>query len=261
MRITNDFPTENEIGKYYETSDYISHSDTKKGIVNAVYHGVRQLMLRKKANWIEVNSGLKTGKMLDVGAGTGYFANTMKERGWDVSVVEKSKMAREFAEKNFQLSAYPSMEDLKKNSKSENSATLDVISLWHVLEHLEHLNESFSQFNKLLKPGGNLVIAVPNCNSYDARKYQNLWAAYDVPRHLWHFRKEQMEILAKKHGFSISEIKKMPFDAFYISMISEKYSGKPFAFLKGILSGIGGYFTSISDKSRSSSLVYFLKKR
>ena len=116
------------------------------------------------------------------------------------------------------------------------------------------------QFYKLLKPGGTLIIAVPNCDSYDARKYGKFWAAYDVPRHIWHFRAEQMKILARKHGFSISGIKKMPFDAFYISMMSEKYAGKSLPFLRGILSGLGGYFSSLSDESSSSSLVYFLKK-
>ena len=139
-------------------------------------------------------------------------------------------------------------------------AQFNAITLWHVLEHLEHLNESMEQFYKLLKPGGTLIIAVPNCDSYDARKYGKFWAAYDVPRHIWHFRAEQMKILACKHGYSNSGIKKMAFDAFYISLMSEKYDGKSLPFLRGILSGLGGYFSSLSDESSSSSLVYFLKK-
>ena len=260
MRITKDFPAENELGKYYETSDYISHSDTKKGIMNYTYHQVRQYMLRKKAAWIEQYAGLKTGRMLDVGAGTGYFADAMQRRGWQVSVVEKNDSAREFAGRNFQLPVYDSIENFSRKNSSGAINGLDTITLWHVLEHLEHLNESMEQFYKLLKPGGTLIIAVPNCDSYDARKYGKFWAAYDVPRHIWHFRAEQMKILARKHGFSISGIKKMPFDAFYISMMSEKYAGKSLPFLRGILSGLGGYFSSLSDESSSSSLVYFLKK-
>ncbi len=261
MRMTKDFPDDKSIGRYYETTGYISHSDTKKGIVNTLYHQVRKRMLRKKAVWIEENSGLKTGKLLDVGTGTGYFAGMMKERGWDVSVIEKNDAARGFAEKNFQLSAYPTTDDLIEKKAPEFTGKIDIITLWHVLEHIEQLNESLSQFFTLLKPGGTLTIAVPNCDSYDARKYKNVWAAYDVPRHLWHFRKEQMEILAGKHGFHISGIKKMPFDAFYISMMSEKYAGHSFPFIRGMVSGITGFISSIRDNTRSSSLVYFLTKK
>ena len=260
MRITKDFPAENEIGKYYETSDYISHSDTKKGAVNAVYHRVRKLMLRKKAGWIEENTGLRSGKLLDVGTGTGYFAAEMKARGWDVSVVEKNDSARRFAEKNFQLTAFPSIDDFVKKHAPEHPETFDVITLWHVLEHIENLNDTAYQLVTLLKTGGKLVIAVPNCNSYDALKYGNLWAAYDVPRHLWHFRKEQIEILAGIHGLYMTDVKKMPFDAFYISMMSEKYSRKKFPFIRGMMSGSGGLFSSFSDVTKSSSLVYFLEK-
>ncbi len=257
MRITDDFPDEKTIGKYYEAADYISHSDTKKGIVNQVYHFVRQYMLKKKARWVEKSSGRKTGSILDVGTGTGYFANAMKKRNWDVSIVEQSDAAREFAEKNFGLSGSPSITEFAVQS----SKKLDVITLWHVLEHIENLKEAMTHFHQMLQKNGTLIIAVPNCNSFDARKYKSLWAAYDVPRHLWHFRAEQMEILAKNNGFEIAEIKPMPFDAFYISMISEKYAKQPLAFLKGIFTGIGGFFASIFDKKMSSSLVYILKKQ
>lgn len=257
MRITADFPVESEIGKYYEATDYISHSDTKKGIVNSVYHYVRQFMLKKKARWVEKSSRLKSGAILDVGTGTGYFANTMKERNWQVSTVEQSEKARDFAEKNFGLKGVASISEYVAQSNEK----LDVITLWHVLEHIENLNEAMADFQNLLKLDGTLIIAVPNCNSYDARKYKNLWAAYDVPRHLWHFRAEQMTILANKHGFKITEIKPMPFDAFYISMMSENYAKRSFAFFRGMWAGVAGFFASLFDKKMSSSLVYVLKKQ
>lgn len=259
MRITNDFPPENIIGRYYETQDYISHSDTKKGLVNNLYHQVRQRMLKKKAQWIEANSGIKKGKILDVGTGTGYFAFTMKKRGWMVDTIEQSTEAQEFAKKEFGLFAYPSLEKYASD-KTDINNSLDVISLWHVLEHLEHLNESMKLFYKLLKPVGTLVLAVPNCNSYDARIYKNKWAAYDVPRHLWHFTPKQMEILAKNHGFILTEIKRMPFDAFYISLMSEKYSRSALPFFKGMFTGLCGYILSLFVKEKSSSLAYILLK-
>lgn len=260
MKITNDFPPENTIGKYYETEDYISHSNTKKGLVNSLYHHVRQRMLKKKAGWVESASGIEMGKILDVGAGTGYFAGAMKKRGWEVSIVEQSDEARKFAENNFNLHGFSSIKNFIKNQHSNGEKSQDVISLWHVLEHLEPLNESMAQFYKLLNPGGTLIIAVPNCSSYDAKIYKNLWAAYDVPRHLWHFTSRQMEILTKKHGFSLVETKKMPFDAFYISMMSEKYARNPLPFVNGFWTGLCGFFFSIFDKNNSSSLVYILRK-
>lgn len=260
MKITNDFPPENAIGKYYEAEDYISHSDTKKGLVNSLYHFVRQRMLKKKAGWVESASGIEKGKILDVGAGTGYFAGAMKERGWEVSIVEQSDEARKFAESNFNLQGFSSIKEFTESQQANGEKSQDVITLWHVLEHLEHLNESMDQFYKLLRPGGTLVVAVPNWSSYDAKIYKNLWAAYDVPRHLWHFTSKQMEILTKKHGFSLTETKKMPFDAFYISMMSEKYARNPLPFVKGFWTGLCGFFFSIFDKNNSSSLVYILRK-
>lgn len=260
MRVTDDFPPENIIGRYYETQDYISHSNTKKGLINSLYHQVRQRMLKKKAKWVEKSSGLKQGKILDVGAGTGYFAATMQERGWNVEIVEQSTEAQEFAKKEFGLTAYPSLENYTLEHKTDENNSLDVISLWHVLEHLERQNESMSKFHTLLKPGGTLIIAVPNCSSYDARIYKEKWAAYDVPRHLWHFTPKQMEILAGNHGFALTEIKRMPFDAFYIAMMSEKYSQSTFPYVKGIWTGICGWIFSLFDKNQSSSLVYIFKK-
>lgn len=257
--MTHDFPAENVIGKYYEAEDYISHSDTKKGLVNSVYHKVREIMLKRKAGWVDDSSGVKKGKVLDIGAGTGYFADAMQRRGWEVSIVEQSDEARLFAEKNFNLSGFSSIKDFQ-NQDNETAESHDVITLWHVLEHLEHLNESMSQFYKLLKPGGVLIIAVPNCASYDAKKYKNLWAAYDVPRHIWHFTAKQMDMLTEKHYFTLTSIKRMPFDAFYISMMSEKYAGTPLPFIKGIMTGLIGYFFSLFDKNNSSSLVYIMRK-
>lgn len=260
MKVTNDFPPENAIGRYYEAEEYISHSDTNKGLVNSLYHRVRQRMLKKKTGWVVSASGIEKGRILDVGAGTGYFAGAMKDRGWDVSIVEQSDKVRKIAEDNFKLQGFSSIKNFIENHQSESKEPLDVITLWHVLEHLEHLNESMAQFYKLLKPGGTLVAAVPNCASYDAEKHKSFWAAYDVPRHLWHFTSKQMEMLTEKHGFSLTKTMRMPFDAFYISMMSEKYAHSPLPFVKGFWSGLCGYFFSIFNKNKSSSLVFFLRK-
>ena len=229
---TQDFPVEAEIGKYYETPDYISHSDTKKGLMNKAYHWVRGYMLGRKARLVAREAHRKEGRLLDIGTGTGYFADTMKRRGWQVEAVEKNAQARAFAKEHFGL-------DVKPDTALQDFApgSFDVITLWHVMEHLEHLNETWDTLNSLLTEKGVLIIAVPNCSSYDAKKYGAHWAAYDVPRHLWHFTPGTIQRLGAKHEFILAARHPMPFDAFYVSMLSEKYMGHSMSFFRGILSG------------------------
>ena len=228
FQFTQGFPVEKEIGKYYETPDYISHSDTKKGMMNELYHLVRSRMLQKKAQLINNITGKTSGKILDIGTGTGYFSHTMQQKGWQVEAIEKSAQARSFAKKNFNL-------DIKDDSglNDFSSGSFDVITLWHVMEHLEHLNETWERLHELLKDGGCLVIAVPNCSSYDAQKYKEFWAAYDVPRHLWHFTPDSIKKFGEKHKFTLVNHLPMPFDAFYVSILSEKYKESKSSLVKG----------------------------
>ena len=253
---TQNVPCESEIGKYYDTSDYISHSDTHKGIINSIYHQVRRYMLSKKARLIERISGLNKGVLLDIGTGTGYFSGFMKKRGWQVYATEKSPQARNFAEKQFKIHVdEPEMlNDYKKNS-------FDVITLWHVMEHLERLNQTWEKLNFLLKERGILLIAVPDPNSFDANKYKNMWAAYDVPRHLWHFTPSTMQQFGAKHGFILAETHAMPFDVFYISILTEKYKKSRSPLLKGLINGTKGWLSSMARKEQSSSIIYIFRKK
>ena len=253
---TQGAPIESEIGKYYETPDYISHSDTRKGIMNTVYHYVRSYMLGRKARLVIRESHRKTGRLLDIGTGTGYFAATMANRGWDVDAIEKSFQARSFAKEHFQLDVKPdaALGELEKGS-------YDVITLWHVMEHLEKLNDIWDRLNELLSDKGTLIVAVPNCSSYDAVRYGQYWAAYDVPRHLWHFTPSTIHQLASHHGFIMSGRHPMPFDAFYISMMSEKHMGHSFSFLRGLMAGTLAWFSSLAKKEKSSSMIYVFRKK
>jgi len=253
---TQDFPVEAEIGRYYETPDYISHSDTKKGIVNKAYHWVRSYMLGRKARLVAREAHRKTGRLLDIGTGTGYFADTMQRRGWQVDAVEKNAQARAFAKEHFNL-------DVKPDTALREFApgSFDVITLWHVMEHLEHLNETWDTLNNLLTEKGVLIIAVPNCSSYDAKKYGAHWAAYDVPRHLWHFTPGTIQKLGARHGFILAEHHPMPFDAFYVSMLSEKYMGRSLTFCRGVLSGTLAWLSALGRKEQSSSMIYVFRKK
>lgn len=253
---TQDVPVEAEIGRYYETPDYISHSDTKKGAMNVLYHRVRKYMLGKKARLVAKESHRKSGRLLDIGTGTGYFAATMTQRGWKVEAIEKNEQARAFAKQHFGLEVMneEALQELKPES-------FDVITLWHVMEHLEHLDRTWERLYELLSDRGKLIVAVPNCSSYDAEKYREYWAAYDVPRHLWHFTPVTIQQWASKHGFVMAARHPMPFDAFYVSILSEKHRKNSFPFIKGMYTGTLAWFSALGRKERSSSMIYVFRKK
>lgn len=253
---TQDAPVEAEIGRYYETPDYISHSDTHRGLMNRVYHVVRRYMLSRKAALVKRTAGMSRGSLLDIGTGTGYFANEMQTRGWEVKAIEKNAGARAFAHEHFQLEV-----DAEEALNEYADASFDVITLWHVMEHLEHLNETWERLAALLKADGVLIVAVPNAVSYDAAKYREWWAAYDVPRHLWHFSPSTMQQFGAKHGFKLAEQHPMPFDAFYVSMLTERYKGSRLPFLRGLWTGGKAWFSSLAKKGRSSSMIYVFRKK
>lgn len=243
-------PDLDKLPAYYKSENYISHTDSKKGFLDKVYQKVKDLMLSKKLNWIEKEKPGK-GNILDIGAGTGDFLLAAKKRGWKVFGAEPNSGARDLASKK----GLP----LGDNTNSFPSHNFDVITMWHVLEHVPDLEEQISELDRLLKPDGLLVIAVPNFKSYDARKYREFWAAYDVPRHLYHFSPSAMKEIFSSAGFFLTSQKGLFFDSFYVSLLSEKYATGSSNIPKALLTG------SISNfKARStgnySSLTYFIRK-
>lgn len=179
----------------------------------------------------------------------------MRKHGWEVEAVEKNAKARSFAKNKFGLQ----VRDVDALSRF-SLETFKAITLWHVMEHLEHLDKVWTTLYELLAPDGVLIIAVPNRSSYDAEKYGKYWAAYDVPRHLWHFTPGTIEQMGAKYGFLLSNMYPMPFDAFYVSMLSEKYKGNHFSFIKGIFVGMVAWIHSLKNKKRSSSMIYVFRK-
>jgi 2-polyprenyl-3-methyl-5-hydroxy-6-metoxy-1,4-benzoquinol methylase len=255
FKITENIEDENNIGSYYQSEEYISHSNTSKGLVNSIYHGVRKYMLGRKRGLVEKVTGIQKGHILDVGTGTGFFLNEMKEYGWQVTGTEKSSDAREFAKKEFKLDNLPSEELFKLKDNS-----YDAITLWHVLEHIHELNKNMETFSRLLKKDGKLIIAVPNHDSSDAKHYNEFWAAYDVPRHIWHFAPKQMKQFGERYGFNLSSMYTMPFDSFYVSMLSEKYKKSNLGLLKGILHGKISWLKSMVNPAKCSSVIYVFGK-
>jgi 2-polyprenyl-3-methyl-5-hydroxy-6-metoxy-1,4-benzoquinol methylase len=255
FRFTQDIPDQHAIAPYYKSENYISHSDTSKGIINRLYHIVRRFTLRGKRKLVQQESGLKAGRLLDVGAGTGSFLQEMKQAGWQVTGLEPDPDARKIAQ---QKAGLPLLEP--DSLFQLPGMDYDVITLWHVLEHVHSLHDYLSQFHALLKENGCLLIAVPNYRSGDAAHYDQYWAAYDVPRHLYHFSPKAMRTLVEKHGFRVQRVLPMWFDSFYVSMLSETYkngsSRLPVAFWQGLRSNLA----ALGNQEKASSLIHIIKK-
>ena len=251
---TQNVPAEAEAGRYYASKDYVSHSDIKKGMINRLYHVGRNYMLTRKRRMI---GRLTDGKkILDIGTGTGYFLNHMQQHGYDVLGVELDKKASSFSKTAFGLTVHPPADLLNKNIEG----TFDVVTFWHVLEHLYKPEQYLRQVSDQLVEGGVLIIAVPNSASLDAKHYGSYWAGYDVPRHLWHFTPDTMAIMAKKAHLTIKSILPLPLDPFYNSLLSQKYkSGKGY-FFSGFFTGFRSYIYALFNVKRASSLIYILEK-
>ncbi|WP_153796162.1 class I SAM-dependent methyltransferase [Foetidibacter luteolus] len=254
-RFTQHVPDQQSIGAYYQSVDYVSHSDTKKGFINRLYHLVRKYTLQSKRKLVIQASGVAKGSLLDIGAGTGAFANEMKVAGWQVTALEPDETARQNAFNNYQLNLLAPETIYRLPGSS-----YDVITLWHVLEHVHDLHGYFTAFQKLLKPGGILLVAVPNYSSYDAEVYQQYWAAYDVPRHLYHFSPECMRQLAAQHGFNILSYKPMWFDSFYVSMLSEQYKNGKGNLFAAFNTGLASNRRAMKDVKKCSSVIYVMRK-
>jgi SAM-dependent methyltransferase len=252
---TQDYPEETEIAQFYESDNYISHSDISEGFSNKLYRVARGIMLRKKKNLIGKITRLKKGTILDIGSGTGYFAATMKRAGWMARGIEINEKARNFSIANFELEVDP-----PDRIMSYESNSFDCVTLWHVLEHFHDPFKNISEIYRLLKPGAICVVALPNCNSYDANHYKRFWAAWDVPRHLWHFQPSTFRIFSEKSGFILENLIILPLDVFYISLLSERYKGSSMAFFKAMSKAFIFALRSGYNRNRASSEIYILRK-
>jgi 2-polyprenyl-3-methyl-5-hydroxy-6-metoxy-1,4-benzoquinol methylase len=241
----------------YTFPDYISHTDTTSGWMNKLYHVVRNRTLDQKSNWVQsLFTGYK-GKLLEVGAGTGAFAHCMKEKNWEVTALEPDASSRQKALENYNLflQTPDTLYQLADNSQ-------DVICLWHVLEHVHDLKGYLKAFKSILKTNGRLIIAVPNYTSYDAQYYKKHWAAYDVPRHLYHFSPASLQFLLKQFDMQLVQTKPMWFDSYYVSLLSEKYKKSGFIgiFRALIIASISN-IKAVKNSQKASSIIYEIKKK
>lgn len=257
VRFTSPQPSQDEIGEYYKFIEYISHSDVKEGWMNRLYHLIRSKTLAQKSNWIQSLFTGHKGHLLDIGAGTGAFANAMQQKAWRVTGLEPDAATRDKAFDNYKLNlqSTDTIFDLPENE-------YEVITMWHVLEHVHDLKPYLNQCFKSLKQNGRLIIAVPNYTSIDAKYYKKYWAAYDLPRHLYHFSPKSIDSLLNEIGFEIVSLKPMWYDSFYVSLLSEQYkkSGKFGMIMAGFVGLISNLF-ALKDASKASSIIYEFKKQ
>lgn len=252
FKFTNPRPEDSVIGNYYKAESYVSHSNTKKGLINKLYHSVRSYTLKRKVAM--VNSYVSRGTILDYGCGTGMFLRACKDNGWNVVGMEPDDSARKLASEQG-LNVFS---DKGRIQTYISDTQFSAITLWHVLEHVTDMEETLSFFKKRLNKDGILVIAVPNHVSFDAKKYGEFWAAYDVPRHIHHFDVKSMSTLLANHGFKLIETKGMKFDSFYVSMLSEKYKSGSMNLFTAFLTGLNSNLKA-KDSTEYSSTIYFFK--
>jgi 2-polyprenyl-3-methyl-5-hydroxy-6-metoxy-1,4-benzoquinol methylase len=251
---TQDPPAPEDAGRYYQGEEYISHSDSQEGLVNKLYHQARDFMLGRK--YALVNKVAKGKRLLDYGTGTGYFTDFMVRKGYEAQGIEIDENARKYGKEKFGITVNAPealFDELTPDA-------FDVISLWHVLEHLYDPDKYLNRFAELLSENGKLIIAVPNHKSTDAASYGADWAAYDVPRHLWHFSPATMRKMVKKAGFRVIATRHMPLDPFYVSIMSQRYHNGG-GIIGGGLKGLNSFVASTLNTERGSSVIYVCEKR
>ena len=253
LLFTEPRPKSDVIGKYYQSEEYYSHQENKKGLIPRIYETVKSINLKKKYHM--ATEGLQPGKMLEIGCGAGDFLKTMEKNGWNCTGIEPSENAKQIARRKVKAEI---LEPKQINQLEDES--FDLITMWHVLEHIDNLKEEIRQLQRLLKKEGRLVLALPNFKSADAQYYREYWAAYDVPRHLNHFCRESINNIFKTSDLKLKKTNKLVWDAFYISYMSEKYKNHSIPLVKGAFRG-----WQSNNKARKSgewsSLVYILERQ
>lgn len=254
LRFTSPIPIEQNIEKYYKSDEYISHSEEGDSLINKIYKIVQKFTLRSKKRLVDNQFNRQHGSLLDIGCGTGDFLYTMKNSGWTVNGVEVNKDASKIAEEKVGDNIFSPNEFLSSNNK------YDVITMWHSLEHLFDLKKYVVKTIESLNENGILLIAIPNYQSIDAEYYKENWAAYDVPRHLYHFSYKALEKLFNEYGYTILSYKQLPFDSFYVSLLSETAVKEKYNILVGIFIGLKSFICGIFCTKKASSILYVLKK-
>lgn len=255
LKFVNPRPTNEQIGKYYQSDQYISHNSSGWSLFNWVYRVARHFAIRQKFNLVRHNT--KGVRLLDIGCGTGELLKYCKRRGYVVQGMEPNELPRQYAIEHNGIDVKSSLSELSCGGEG-----YDCIMLWHVLEHIHLLNETFDNIKNLLDKDGRLVIAVPNHESFDAKYYNSYWAGYDVPRHLYHFTRDTITRLADKHGFAVQKVFPQKMDSYYVSILSEKYRRGTTNIFSAFINGWkSNHFAKRADMGYSSMIFLLTHKK
>ena len=238
----------NDLRHYYNSKSYHSHTSSKS-LMSKLYDLSSKFMVFRKIKFVSrFLKGKKT--LLDFGCGRGEILLSAKKRGFEVYGVEFMPSAqKELITKNIKV--YNRLESV--------SNPVNAITFWHSLEHINDVNQVLMLCRKCLKDKGILVVAVPNYDSFDAKHYKNFWAAYDVPRHRFHFNKKGLLKTVQKYGFKHLSTKPMFLDSVYVSILSEKYKGTKMYYLFGFFVGFVSNLFALFSKQYSSNIFIFEK--
>ncbi|WP_046755290.1 class I SAM-dependent methyltransferase [Kordia jejudonensis] len=253
MYKTEPQPSLDKLPSYYQSEDYISHTDSKRNLFEKMYHWVRSYMLSKKMAIVSQYTKTETKQILDIGCGTGDFLKMAQAYKWNVAGIEPDEQARKIASEKTGI-------EIQHNDwlTEIEDQSFDAVTMWHVLEHVPNLEEYIASLQRIVKPNGTIFIAVPNFKSHDANHYKESWAAFDVPRHLWHFSQKSIKVLFEKKQMKVVKILPMKFDAYYVSLLSEKHKTGKMNLIKGFYRGFVSNFKAINS-SEYSSLIYIIK--
>ena len=255
LLVTSPRPKNEDLGKYYESESYISHTDSKQTFLDRIYQIVKKYSITKKVKLIDsfVNSNTVEKSILDIGCGTGDFLQSCKKSNWKIDGIEPNEKANKISESKLK-------QEINFDISELSLQQYDCITLWHVLEHVPNLKEYILELKKRLKPNGTLIIAVPNHKSYDAKYYGKFWAAFDAPRHLWHFSKKSIQLLFAENNLKVTRTIPMLFDSFYVSILSEKYKSEKENFIKAFFIGFKSNIKAMRTKEYSS-IIYIIKNK
>jgi SAM-dependent methyltransferase len=252
LSFTNPRPKDENLGKYYESSEYLSHGTKNSGIIGKLYQLLRNINIKRKYNIVSELMG--TGKILDIGCGTGELLNYFQKQKWECLGVEPNANARSFAETHYRLKV-----EEEQSLQNLPEGSFDIVCMWHVLEHVSDINKRMDEAKRLLKNEGRLIIALPNLLSWDAVFYKAYWAGLDVPRHLYHFSPEAFSCLAKRHDLQVINTLPLRFDAFYVSLLSERYRKTRLPIFPAFIKGAKSNWAA-AKTGNYSSLIFVLKK-
>ena len=244
---TTPTPTKEDIIKYYKSERYISHNSRKTGLFFFFYRFLRSINFYVKYRFL--SSTKNNQNVLDFGSGEGYFLNKLQKKGIKACGVDSSET--------------PSLTSVYKSIFAEqlNNQKFSHITAWHSIEHVHDLEKTISRMYDLLDEKGTIIVGVPNYLSFDARYYKRFWAAYDVPRHLWHFDKKSLKEVFENKGFRLVKSSPMILDAYYVSLLSESYKKSTLKILKSIFVGTISNALALFTKEYSSNIFVFTKLR